>query len=59
MGDIISGLSKEEIGNHNEEADDRRKGKKDKGGRFDRGDRKFMKAERNFTKKRRFDDDED
>ena len=42
-----------------DDREDRRKGKKDKGGRFDRGDRKFMKAERNFTKKRRFDDDED
>ena len=29
MGDVISGLSKEEIGNHNEEADDRREGEKD------------------------------
>jgi putative N6-adenine-specific DNA methylase len=37
-----------------------RKGsKKERGGRFDHGDRKFNKAERNFTKKRRFDDDEE
>ena len=39
--------------------EDRRGGKKEKGGRFDRGDRKFNKAERNFTKKKRFDDDEE
>jgi putative N6-adenine-specific DNA methylase len=42
--------------NHRE---DRRGGKKEKGGRFDRNDRKFNKAERNFTKKKRFDDDDE
>ena len=42
-----------------DDREDRRNGKKDKGGRFDRSDRKAMKAERNFTKKRRFDDDEE
>ena len=46
--------------NNREDREDRRGGKKEKGGRFDRGDRKFNKAERNFTKKkRRFDDDEE
>jgi putative N6-adenine-specific DNA methylase len=45
--------------NNREDREDRRGGKKDKGGRFDRGDRKFKKGERNFPKKRRFDDDEE
>ena len=47
------------IRKNREDRDERRGGKKEKGGRFDRGDRKFNKAERNFTKKRRFDDEED
>ena len=45
--------------NNREDREDRRGGKKEKGGRFDRGDRKFKKGERNFPKKRRFDDDEE
>ena len=48
--------------NNQDDREDRRgrKGsKKERGGRFDHGDRKFNKAERNFTKKRRFDDDEE
>ena len=45
--------------NSREDREDRRGGKKEKGGRFDRSDKKFNKAERNFSKKRRFDDDEE
>jgi len=45
--------------NKQDDREDRRGGKKEKGGRFDRGDRKFNKAERNFAKKRRFEDDEE
>ena len=45
--------------NNREDREDRRGGKKEKGGRFDRGDRKFKKGERNFPKERRFDDDEE
>ena len=52
--------SNRSIRSNREDREDRRGGKKEKGGRFDRGDRKFNKAERNFTKKkRRFDDDEE
>ena len=45
--------------NKQDDREDRRGGKKEKGGRFDRGDRKFNKAERNFAQKRRFEDDEE
>ena len=45
--------------NTHDDRENRRGGKKEKGGRFDRGDRKFNKTDRNFTKKRRFDDDEE
>ena len=45
--------------NTRDDREDRRGGKKEKGGRFDRGDRKFNKTDRSFTKKRRFDDDEE
>ena len=48
--------------NNQDDRDNRRGGKggkMEKGGRFNRGDRKFNKAERNFTKKRRFDDNEE
>jgi len=38
--------------------EDRRGGRKEKGGRFDRGNRKFNKTGNNFTKKRRFDDED-
>ena len=51
--------SKRSNRNHREDREDRRGGKKEKGGRFDRSDRKFNKAERNFTKKKRFDDDDE
>jgi putative N6-adenine-specific DNA methylase len=42
-----------------DDREDRRGGRKEKSGRFDRGNRKFNKTGNNFTKKRRFDDDED
>ena len=45
--------------NTHDDRENRRGGKKEKGGRFDRGDRKFNKTDRSFTKKRRFDDDEE
>ena len=51
--------SNRSIRSNREDREDRRGGKKEKGGRFDRGDRKFKKGERNFPKKRRFDDDEE
>jgi putative N6-adenine-specific DNA methylase len=59
--DLVKHEREERKVRRNDKRDDReerRGGKKEKGGRFDRGNKTFNKAERHFTKKRRFDDDE-